>query len=275
MNDFQAKRNAKIERLRERAERLDAESEKNGFGIFSEDQSGIPFGQPILVGHHSEKRHRRHLERLETRLRRGIEAGNQAQRLRERAAAAENNTSINSLDPDAMAKLKTKLERLIEQRDTYKKLNKLVRQSENDLETLVHDIKTTWPNKPDAESLAKELLTPDFCGRLGIPSYRLTNLGAEIRRLEKRLKTLAIVQNSTSLEPYNINGVTVELLEGRICVRFQGKPNENTRKKLKSSPLCLHWTPSIGCWTRKHTETTMPGTWFDQTLRKTLEEVTP
>lgn len=34
----------------------------------------IPFGQPILVGHHSEKRHRSHLNKIDTNMRKGVEA---------------------------------------------------------------------------------------------------------------------------------------------------------------------------------------------------------
>ena len=35
--------------------------------------AGIPFGQPILVGHHSERRHRRDLARHDSAMSRGCE----------------------------------------------------------------------------------------------------------------------------------------------------------------------------------------------------------
>ena len=48
----------------------------------------IPLGQPILVGHHSERRARRDKERIENGMRRAINLWNTSQYWRERAAAA-------------------------------------------------------------------------------------------------------------------------------------------------------------------------------------------
>ena len=44
----------------------------------SEEKSGIPFGQPILVGHHSERRHRRVIERADHAMRRSVENADMA-----------------------------------------------------------------------------------------------------------------------------------------------------------------------------------------------------
>ncbi len=49
----------------------------------------IPFGQPILVGHHSEGRDRRYRARIETTARRGIEEHGKAEHWEQRAGAAE------------------------------------------------------------------------------------------------------------------------------------------------------------------------------------------
>lgn len=51
---------------------------------------GIPFGQPILVGHHSERRHRRDLDRIHNLHGRGFEEGRKADHYAQRADAAEN-----------------------------------------------------------------------------------------------------------------------------------------------------------------------------------------
>ncbi len=48
----------------------------------------IPFGQPILVGHHSERRHRRDLDRIDRNMRTAIEEGTKAEHLRDRAEAS-------------------------------------------------------------------------------------------------------------------------------------------------------------------------------------------
>ncbi|WP_331745483.1 DUF3560 domain-containing protein [Streptomyces virginiae] len=50
--------------------------------------SAIPFGQPVLVGHHSEKRHRAALDRIDSNMRKGIDEGNRAEHWAGRADAA-------------------------------------------------------------------------------------------------------------------------------------------------------------------------------------------
>jgi hypothetical protein len=50
----------------------------------------IPMGQPILVGHHSERRHRRDLDRAEALRRRGMAESERSEYHADRAEAAEN-----------------------------------------------------------------------------------------------------------------------------------------------------------------------------------------
>lgn len=50
---------------------------------------GIPMGQPILVGHHSERRHRRDIERMHSGMRRSIAEEAKAEHYAERAETAE------------------------------------------------------------------------------------------------------------------------------------------------------------------------------------------
>ena len=59
-------------------------------------------GQPILVGHHSERRHRRDLDRIHRNLERAMEAEKTAKELAYRAAAVGTG-GISSDDPDAIA----------------------------------------------------------------------------------------------------------------------------------------------------------------------------
>lgn len=82
----------KRERLAERADALDARAERKtgerdaAFGVVDQISDLIPLGQPILVGHHSEGRHRRDLAKMDNNLRKGVEAGREA---REAARSAE------------------------------------------------------------------------------------------------------------------------------------------------------------------------------------------
>ncbi|HAO14890.1 MAG TPA: hypothetical protein DDE71_04930, partial [Tenacibaculum sp.] len=45
----------------------------------SESATGIPFGQPILVGHHSEKRHRRTIEKAHRAMDKCLEESKKAE----------------------------------------------------------------------------------------------------------------------------------------------------------------------------------------------------
>ena len=77
MTDFEEKRQRKIARAQELAAKAEKESEQR-FNVAQQIGSFIPFGQPILVGHHSEGRHRRDLNRIDTNMKKSIEADEKA-----------------------------------------------------------------------------------------------------------------------------------------------------------------------------------------------------
>ena len=137
----------------------------------------IPLGQPILVGHHSEKRHRSHLKRIDQHFAEAQEHHDKAEYFRRRAAAAESNRAIFSDDPDATEKLVDKIERLKKRQGVMKRANQLIRKADRDG---LADLGFS------DETIAK-LFNADFTGRVGFPNYALTNNSANIRRLEKRL----------------------------------------------------------------------------------------
>lgn len=59
----------------------------------------IPMGQPILVGHHSEGRHRRDLARAEANMRKGIEVGEQSEEAARKAKASEQHQQYRETGP--------------------------------------------------------------------------------------------------------------------------------------------------------------------------------
>lgn len=83
-----------IERAEERAERFGGYSERRtadgeaAEARASQIMSGIPLGQPILVGHHSERHARKDAERIESGLRRAVKAFDTASYWTRRAAGA-------------------------------------------------------------------------------------------------------------------------------------------------------------------------------------------
>jgi hypothetical protein len=91
--EYAAKRQARYDRLIAAAERAERESDsarKESDRI----ASFIPLGQPILVGHHSEGHHRRALETIRNKARKGYELYKQAEEYRSRAASVESNNAL-------------------------------------------------------------------------------------------------------------------------------------------------------------------------------------
>ncbi len=85
--DREARAEKRAERFGQRAETASATAaaaEARGREI----SAGIPFGQPILVGHHSEKRHRRDLERIDRATHQAIDADQLARESARRAELA-------------------------------------------------------------------------------------------------------------------------------------------------------------------------------------------
>ena len=83
MNEYEQRLEDRRERLRGAAERKRAESDSR---LRSADEASYAMnGQPILVGHHSEKRHRRELGRMHDNMRKGFRASTWAVDLGRRA----------------------------------------------------------------------------------------------------------------------------------------------------------------------------------------------
>ena len=152
--------------------------------------SGIPFGQPILIGHHSEKRHRRTLERSQNHMSKSIEHSDMADHHRSKAAGIQSqlDNSIFSDDADAIEQLKARIEGREKERAMNNAVNKIIRKKPKNEKT---------PEKIEAlavlgikEVIAVKLFEPDFCGRIGIPSYVNQNLSGNINRDKKRLAEL-------------------------------------------------------------------------------------
>lgn len=233
-----ASREHRAERLQERAEKA-----RETAARLSVDGSrmaeAIPFGQPILIGHHSERRDRAYRERIGAKFAAAGKAYNQAEELERRAQAAASNTAIYSDDPEAVKELDAKLATLKATRETMKKCNALIRKG--DRAGLLEIVKN--PAK------VEELFTPDFCGRVGFADYELTNLGANIRRLEKRRESLAALKATGKTERMVGEVRVVEDPDiARIQLFYPGKPDQATRDNLKR--WGFRWAPSEGAWQR-------------------------
>ena len=121
-----------------RRERLEAKLEKREEWTAKADQrstarfdtvhriaDNIPLGQPILVGHHSERHARRDQDHIHAGMAKGIEEMNLAKHHTSKAdgLARQLETSIFSDDHDAIEALEAKVQALEAERDTMKAAN--------------------------------------------------------------------------------------------------------------------------------------------------------
>jgi hypothetical protein len=112
MEDAEADR---AERMDDRAAALRAKAARKGAEAAGRHAAadaisdGIPMGQPILVGHHSERRHRRDLERMHNHTRKGIELGREAEQAAGRAESAERHMDVRQA-PGVVARRIERLE---------------------------------------------------------------------------------------------------------------------------------------------------------------------
>lgn len=244
MNSYEEKQERKRERFEELAQKnRDKSASEFKKADLSESATGIPFGQPILVGHHSEGRHRRTLERADNAMRRSIEADNKADYYAGKAAGVGTG-GISSDDPEAATKLYQKIAAAKATQHNMKAANSIIRARDHD-NNKIHRLRTELLF---GEATARALLEPDFMGRLGFAAYQLQNNGANIRRMEKRLEILR--QRPTETTETERNGVTIveNAEENRIQLIFDGKPPAEVRQILKSQGF--RWSRYNTAWQR-------------------------
>lgn len=242
MSTFEQRHAARVDRLRRRAaaKRAAGDAAQRSADAIAH---AIPLGQPVLVGHHSEKRHRRDLDRMERGYRRAIEGHREADELERRASAAEANTAIFSDDPAAADKLRAKIAGLEQQREKYKAINRAVRSKAPRDKLRALGL---------GEQTIEGLLTKDAMGDVGIPAYTLANLSANLRRLRERLSTLEAEAARPDAPSEQIGEVTLEESDNRVRLIFPSKPDEATRKLLRSRGF--RWSPTAGAWQRHANE---------------------
>lgn len=153
---------------------------------------------------------------------------------------------ILSSDENALEMLQDKLDDLKESQETMKAANKAIRMKDAEKgNEILGDMGYT-------DEQIKSLREPDFCGRIGFPSYMLTNNNANIRRIEERIRSLQAAKDKGTTETENGICKVVENTEAmRIQLVFAGKPEAAVRDILKSNGF--RWSPSYGAWQRQLT----------------------
>jgi DNA repair exonuclease SbcCD ATPase subunit len=152
------------ERLERRADQLEGWADSNARKAHAAHERAhelaerIPFGQPILVGHHSQRRAERDRDRIHNDMRASIDSHARAVDQEQRAGTIRQqlDRAIYDDNPDALERLRDKLAALEEQRATLKTENARRRKA----------------------------------GEETLPAYVLANLGGNITRARKRIAFL-------------------------------------------------------------------------------------
>ena len=173
-------------------------------------------GQPILVGHHSEKRTRKAYDKIHFDHNKAIEHRKTAEHYDNKVSNIENPHAISSDDPEAIKKLKEKLAKVLKEIAYWKTIKKCVPR--------------TYEHTPEDAKW-----------------YMPANRSAEKRRILKRIEKLEQL-NKVEAKEWKNNNITLEVNkdENRIMLYFPGKPDDETRTKLKRHGF--RWSPRNTAW---------------------------
>lgn len=262
MNEYEEKQERRRERLLRRSENEKQEAERR-FKASDDIVSAIPFGQPILIGHHSEKGHRARLKRSHNHMDKGCEALAKSKDYA-RQAAAVGKGGISGDDPDALDKLREKLAGLEAERETEKDINRYYKK---------HGTIDGYEMSDERRRNIQRRLSHSWISK---PYPFLKNIGANIRSVKERIESLErreIERNSLVSESDVVDisefvpgkdqeirtgtasdgtGYTItehpEDEGGRIWFEFDGKPSRDVCKNMRK--YGWKWSPARGAWVR-------------------------
>lgn len=156
-------------------------------------------------------------------------------------------TVIRANDPEAVQKLQEKADQMKALQESMKAANKVVKNKKlTDEEKVAKLGEMGWTG-----GMAREILKPDFCGRIGFADYQLSNNLANIKRVEQRIADLQRAETAPAMEVKTENGIEVFEDEGRVQIKFPGKPDEKVRAMLRGA--AFKWSPTRMTWVRQAT----------------------
>ena len=245
MNEYEQKQADRRDRFQDRAEKAATQSDAL-YSAARKRGEAIPFGQPILIGHHSESRDRNYRAGINRMTEKSFELSDKA-KYYEQKAATVGTGGISSDDPDAVVKLGAELAECVASQERMKAANKAIRTGKTPDKQIPALVELGF-----SESTAQTLIKGDFCGRVGFASYQLSNNNANITRIKKRIEELESRRSREAVE-VETEGYTYreDTEENRVMFEFEGKPEQEVRDLLKRN--AFKWSPSRGAWVRQLT----------------------
>jgi len=242
MSSYEDKKQARIDYYREKAEKARQESESQ-YKKSHDMLKNIPLGQPMMPDHYSYKSDKNYRNRAAKAMDNSIEAQKKAEYYEQKAKAAENNNAISSDDPEAVTKLKEKLEKLQNFQNRMKTVNAYYRKngtmkgfegiSDEKAAEIDEGVKNSysWITAPYAP-------------------YELSNNNAEINRLKKRIAALES-RKEVGFAGWEFEGgkAVPNTDENRLQLFFDEIPSEEQRGVLKSNGF--RWSRYNKAWQRQ------------------------
>ncbi len=240
MNDYEQKQERRRERYLERAEKASRDSEaafERGMG-----RARAMNGQPILVGHHSEKHHRADIKRMDR------DFAKSSTEHYERKAAGVGRAGISSDDPDALVKLREKLAGMESAQERMKSINAAWRRAGKPkalfskwyrAQNPYGEAGTPEENAAKWEALNKilgtgvthqvaNMMSGDFMDR---PPYtdELQNNSGNMKRVRERITGLEAAPAEAKITNHDGFQVSEAPDINRIGIVFPGKPPADVR----------------------------------------------
>lgn len=157
------------------------------------------------------------------------------------------NGAVDLADPHAREMLQDQLQKLQTQLDTGKAMNAHYRK---------HQTMKGFPDLPDDEAAKMDhsISNSYSFAQKPMPDYELSSLRGKIKRVQERLAELDKLQSGDAPKGWSFDGgeVVINAELNRLQIVFDGKPDDDTREKLKSHGF--RWAPSQSAWQRQLTD---------------------
>lgn len=225
----------KAERRREWADKAQARSQA-AFGSAGKLADQIPMGQPILVGHHSERHARRDAERIRAGMDRGCEEASKAQHHEQAAAGLEAQLegSIYSDDVDAVAALEARAAVRLAEVERCKAVNKAWRKCKGThAERLAQLVVQGVLPEEEARAVAGHMARCSWIDQ-PYPTYHVSNLRARVRADRERIATVR-AQANRAAQAEAAGGVVMHLAGEWCSVTFAERPEREVLDALKAA----------------------------------------
>jgi hypothetical protein len=243
-SDYEERKERKINAYEERAAKAHKLAEEK-MNQSSAEASAVPFGQPIMVGHHSEGKHRALIKRVQNLHRKSIEEQEKSAYYQDKAETASSNRTISGDNPEAVKLYREKLEKLEAAQERMKTVNKAYKKGDAELKALGMDDDQIARVRADIQKSHPWDDKP-------FPTWALSNNSAEIRRIKEKIETLGRLDGlEAELIKFSGGELRISVDINRVQFIFDDIPAPEIRAMLKSHGF--KWARSEGAWQRQRT----------------------